>query len=500
MGAGLFGALGAIGDIGSQAAEGQQLAHDEIVRRLAFKQSQETATLNQQRIRQQIAQNAQNMKQGQQPIPLGTSYVAGDGKTYQRFQSPVDGKVTLQELPGGAPETDQQKAFRGLTTIGLSPEEAAQAVVSKYQGKEATISVNQPGVDSPTGAWLIVKDKYTGQELWRTPVAPSRTTLPQETDRDTTDPVSGLTTHSRSIRRPLFPGAPGTGTPQTPLGAIRGAVGLPAAAAPQGGQPAPQGVRVSRPTATPGNRVSGPTQPAAQGTIAVGPYKGIQLTEDGRAVIPPRPGITDSVRQAAQDILDGRDTTKIPAKLRFLGESVAKAYGWKGQGSLTPAQQMQIEQVDNALGTISQPAYLKLFDSTATRLRMSLLPLDPSTEGGPKALAAAINRGTISPEAAQFLDDLTRLRGVITGIRSFTGANNSNATADRLLAELPNFSNTTNSKDALYKIGRLRTELKIIKRLGYFLPDSAAPTGAQPGTGAPSSEDPLGLNLAPAGR
>jgi hypothetical protein len=472
MAAGIFGALGAIGDTGNQVAEGRQIAHEEVVRRLAEQQARETATLNQQRIRQQIEQGGQNMQIARQPIAVGTPYVAG-GKTYQRMQNPLDGTFSVKELPGGAPETKIENTFRGLKALGFSDDEARSTSIKLATGKTAEKREVIADANSITG-WSAVYKDANGDEIWRQPgVIPPRQGAPQETVRDTTDPVTGLVTHSKTIRKPLF-------TPPAAPGSSGGTVALPAAAGTPGGPAAPQGVGIPRAVATPAGQAKPAAAPASQGTIAVGPYKGIQLTQDGRAIIPPRPGITDSVRQAAQDILDGRDTTKIPTKVRFLGESVARAYGWKGQGSLTPAQQMQVEQVDNALSVISDPKYMKLFDSTGTRLRMSMLPLDPSTEGGMKSLVDAVNRGTLSPDAAQFVDDLTRLRGVITGIRSFTGANNSNATADRLLAELPNFSNTTNSKDAAYKIGRLRTELSIIKRLGYFLPDQAAPIGAAP--------------------
>jgi hypothetical protein len=483
MAAGLFGALGAIGDTGNQVAEGNQLAHEEIARRLAEQQAQQTTTLNQQRIKQQIAQGAQNMQLAKQPVALGTPYVS-KGKTYQRFQDPFSGKVTEQELPGGTAETDQEKAYRGLTAIGTSPEDAAQAVVAKYQGKESTITVNQPGADSPTGAWIIVKDKYSGQELWRTPGSPSRTTLPVATDTDSRDPITGLWTHRHSVRQPLLPGtgvplggATGRyGAPQTPLAAVRGAVGLPAAAASQGGAPAPQGGPVSRPIATPGNPANPLSPPATQGATSIGPYKGIQFAPDGTAALPPRAGITDSMRALAENLINGGDANKIPARYRGLVESIAKnVYGWKGQGSLTPAQQMQIEQVDNSLSTLSQDKFLKLFDSTATRLWMATVPLDPPSQGGAAGLTAALHRGMVPQAGAEYLNALTRLRGVITGIRSFTGANNSNATADRLLAELPNFTNTKNAADARNKLEKLRQEIAIIKKLGFYLPDSQSP-------------------------
>jgi hypothetical protein len=185
------------------------------------------------------------------------------------------------------------------------------------------------------------------------------------------------------------------------------------------------------------------------------------------------------MRGLAENLINGGDANKIPARYRGLVERIAeKVYGWKGQGSLTPAQQMQIHQVDSQLKVLSDPKYLKLFDSTPTRLALAMLPLDPTDEGGLSAVKDAAMRGAISQDAADFYDDLTRLRGVLGGIRSFTGANNSNATASRLLAELPKFTNTTNSRDAQYKLSRLQQEVNIIKTLGYFVPDDQAPPPA----------------------
>ena len=108
---------------------------------------------------------------------------------------------------------------------------------------------------------------------------------------------------------------------------------------------------------------------------------------------------------------------------------------------------------------------------------VSTMPLDPSTEGGVKGFASWLQRKAIPQEYRDYMNALTRLRGVITGIRGFTGANNSDTTSKRLLAELPNFNNTGDSTDAALKLQLLRQELTIIKRLGYFLPDSEAPTG-----------------------
>lgn len=477
MAAGIFGALGALADTAGQVAEGKQLAHDEIVRRLAARQAQQTATLNQQRIRQQIAASEQTMKLGQQPVAVGNPYVSG-GKTYQRMQNPLTGEFSVKELPGGLPETKIEGNYRGLKALGLSDEEAAKQAIKISTGKQAEKREVVPDAASLTG-WSAVYSDGEGQEIWRMPgIVPPRQAGQQVTTRDTTDPVTGLTTHSVTTRAPKFTAPPGT--PSTALPAVRSAIGLPAPSASQGGAPGATAGSNSGPVTPPTGRAKPAATTAGTGTTAIGPYKGIQLTEDGRAIIPPRPGVTESERQAAQQLINGADINKIyPAKLRPLAASIASKYGWKGQGGLTPAQQMQIQQVDNALATMNQDKYMKLFDSTWNAIRMAGVPLDPTGEGGFAGMMAALNRRTISDDDAQFMDDLTRLRGVITGIRSFTGANNSNATADRLLAELNSFTNSKNSKDARYKLSRLQNEVNIIKKLGYFLPGE---TPAPPNT------------------
>lgn len=479
MAAGLFGALGAIGDVGNQVAEGRQLAHDEIVRRLAQQQASQAATLNQKRTRQLIAKSQQDMQLAQQPLALGSPYIS-QGKTLQRFQNPLTGEVSVKELPGGAPETKIEGTFRGLKALGLGDDEATQTAIKLATGKTAEKREVQPDPNSPTGFSAVYFDPE-GNEVWRAQTVPARTLLPQETTRKSTDPYGNVTT-STSIRRPLLGGggaAPLTGptgrfAPQSAQNAIPGTAGLLAPGKSQGGAPGATAGVFPRPAPT----AKTPPAPAATGTKGIGPYKGL----DAQGNIPENAPVNPQVRQFADNLIQGGDVNKIPVKARALAESVARKYGWKGQGALTPQQQMQIAQVDTQLKVLDDPKYMKLFDSTPTRLRLAMLPLDPTTEGGFSALKDAALRGSISQDAADFYDDLTRLRGVIGGIRSFTGANNSNATASRLLAELPNFTNTTNAKDAKYKLSRLQQELNIIKRLGYFLPDE--PAGAGRGTAA----------------
>jgi hypothetical protein len=524
MAAGLFGALGAIGDTGNQWAESRQMAHDEIVRRLAEKQASQQADLNMQSTRQRIAKEQQDLVAGKSPVALGAPYVS-KGKTWQRYQDPISGDVTNKELPGDAPETKMETTYRGLLGIGMSPEQAGPAAIKLATGKITEKREVQPDPTSKTGFSSVYYDSE-GTEIWRADTLPPRTAVPRSTDSTSTD-AFGVQSHRHTETKPLYsgagggPAAGGTGRPPVAAGAAGGPVaqGVPppgggaallqalAAAHPAAPAATPAAAIVQRLAAnkaparpaTPASSAAGGAVPAAlpQGQgYNIGPYKG--LDETGH--IPARPGLNPQLVAAANRLFDDSDVTKLGVRGADLQAvtALASKYGWR-QGSLTPAQQMQIHQVDNSLKALSDPKMLKLFDSTAGRLLMSTVSLDPTGEGGFAGLEAAVKRGAMSQQQTEYMNALTRLRGVIGGIRGFTGANNSNATADRLLAELPNFTNTKNSADAKDKLDKLRQEVEIIKRLGYFLPDGDPRLGAP--TAAPAAQDnPLGLKLPTAGR
>lgn len=469
--AAIFGALSGLGNLGEQKSQARQIADDEVVNRLAQQQTLAQVDLQRQEAQQRMAEGKVRMTReqqqtaaGKQPVMIGNPFTAGNGKQYARFQDPITGALSLSELPGGTEETAEEKMFRGLKAIGFSDEDARQATNRKAVGKETQYKEILPDVSSPTGFSEVHRNAY-GQELWRTPSLAPRYMTPTEISGSSTDPY-GLTTTHTSVRKPLLPGMP-----STPGGTLPVPAASPTTRTPQGAPVIAQ--RGPAPPAVGPPAAAGGTPPVPAGPVNMGPYRGL----DASGQIPARPELNPMIAQYANDILAGRDVNKIPQKVRPLAESLAQRYGWKGQGSLTPAQQMQIEQVDNSLAAISTPQALKLFNSPWA-LVMSTVPIDPTTEGGTKGLMAALQRRGIPQPYADYMDQLIRLRGVISGIRGFTGANNSNATADRLLAELPNFSNTKNSADAATKLEQLRREVAIIKRLGYFLPERPAGGGA----------------------
>jgi hypothetical protein len=197
------------------------------------------------------------------------------------------------------------------------------------------------------------------------------------------------------------------------------------------------------------------------------PESALGSTVNGIRVTPP-------IMQAANALIDQGDANKINPRLRYLAINLARKYGWKGQGSLTPAQQMQLEQVDSSLKGLYNLQTLKLFDDPVKSTLMAYFPIDPKAEGGLEAVLQKMARRGVPEPYRDYLAKLIRLRGVMTAIRGFTGANNSNATADRMLAELPNFNNTNDSHEAALKLQQLMAEVSIIKRMGFYLDDAQA--------------------------
>ena len=455
----IFGALSGLADFGEQRADATQQAADELYRRQLQKQQtqQFQTTQSEQQLRMQELQT--RIAQSKNKIPVGNVYTAPGGKQYQRVQDPVSGAFSVEELQGPAAETPEQSMARSLKLLNFSDEEIKTTIERMYGGRAAGLKREvQPDPNSFTGYSAVYIDPTAPpgqQEISREPTMPQRGLIPTETTGTSYDPATGLTSTHTSIRQPLVPGG-GGGVPHAamPLFNVAGA---------------PGGVSAPTPAPNPQTAQGGGAAPPQPGTGNTGPYRG--LDENGN--IPATAGVPFQIRQAAEDILNGRDVSKMPNRVRLVAESVAKKYGWKGQGSLTPAQQMQITQVDNALTALSDQKNLALFDDP-TSILMGGVNLDPKGEGGLQGVTSAIERKLIPQQYATYLNELTRLRGVITGIRSFTGANNSNATADRLLAELPTFSNTKNSRDAFDKLYRLRQEVSIIKHLGYFLDDAQA--------------------------
>jgi hypothetical protein len=506
--AALFGALGGAADFGEQRAEATQAARDEIQKRLL--EQEQTQALEQQlkeaRLRYQLQQ---------QPQPYGPSFTAG-GKTLQRFRN-LDGTVSMRELPGPLPETQEEQQARGLKALGFTDEQIREMMEKSLVRQSGTHVGYEPdptnpekqiatvyGADgTPLYSYSTMRSaasrvgytadpNHPGQQIATVygadgrPVYSYSTTLPAFAPRVTSgtryDSSTGLEVPFSSTSQRLMPGQgqmPQFQAPYVPFmpspGAPVGQSAAPAIEAPA----AP--IRPQLPadaTASPGftgQDASGqpiplpPPTPTLTPGSPVGPYRALDANHNI-----PANASTPQIVEAANTLINQGHATKLAPRVRYLAESLARQYGWKGQGSLSPAQQMQIEQVDNSLKSLYNPETLKLFDSPMGKYAMSYFPIDPKTEGGVGAVLQKLARLGVPKPYTDYLDKVIRLRGVLAGIRGFTGANNSNATADRMLAELPNFNNTNNSHEAALKLQQLIIEVSIIKKLGFYLDDAQA--------------------------
>jgi hypothetical protein len=487
--AGLFGGLGALGNLGAQKAEATDAARDELVKRLATAQQQRTSALNEKLLQQKVQQGEFTAETERQPTTLGNPFVAR-GKTWQRMQNPVTGEVSLRELPGGPPETAQETMYRGLTAIGLSEEDASQTVVRKLTGRQAEHREVRCDA-SGCSAYYYDAD---GNLVWQAATAPPRSLIPSETTRTGFD-IFGNPTTSTSIRRPLLGGLGGApAAPQSYLGGV----GSPGAPGVQGGPAAPRqgGVSAPRPTSPPARTGTGrsappapaPTSgtgksapPAAGQPLTVGTYRG--LTWDGKdGAIPDRPGLNPLVRQFATDLIQGQDTAKIPVQARGAAESVARAYGWKGQGSLTPKEQLQIQEADVAVVKLMDPKLLGTLGGFSGFWMSGMTPDAPESSTGRMAYHAR-KALLLNSRQQAFLDQLNYVRSLMGGLRKITGGNASEAQMGRYLTDLPDPATTVSYAEARYKMGLLHKELTTAMKYGYFPKGDDAAPGAGGGGG-----------------
>ena len=509
--AALFGALGGLGDFGEQRAEGSQAARDEIQKRLV-EQEQRQAFQQQQREAQQRQRELQQRYQlEQQPIPIDKPFVAG-GKTFQRYQNPLNGAVSLQELPGPLAETPEEQQGRGLKALGFSDEQIRDMMEKSLVKMPGGTRVGYAPDPANPGMEIATVYGYgpdgQPQPLYSYPtLQPSM--MPRVTSGTKYDAATGLNLPFSSTSQRVMPGQAGLRFPApsvpfmpTPGAAPRTAPGpairaLTAPQVPAAAAAPPAGI-------TP-QAAAAPPSPVP-GALTVGPYRALDSTGNI-----PATASTPQIVAAANRLINEGDVSKLPPRIQGLASDLARKYGWKGQGSLTPAQQMQLEQVDNSLKSLYNLPALKLFDDPVKSTLMAYFPIDPKAEGGLDAVVQKMARRGVPQPYLDYTDKLIRLRGVITAIRSFTGANNSNATADRMLAELPNFNNTNNSHEAALKLQQLMAEVSIIKRMGFFLDDSRAnqirvqpvplpnPAAAAPAAGGGGTQPPAFPGAPPIG-
>src|SRR6185369_13596747 len=153
--------------------------------------------------------------------------------------------------------------------------------------------------ESPTKLSYVSYDPISGAVYSVQPGAYQRGALPRETL--TKDQFGNQTI---SISTPLIPGATTPGEPSKSTGTKS----LPS--------------------------LSGGKKPVASAKPATLPPVG-GLDQNGH--IPPTSAVNNQVREAANQLLDGKDIDKLPTKVRMPAAEIARSYGWE-QGKFTPKE------------------------------------------------------------------------------------------------------------------------------------------------------------------
>lgn len=358
-------------------------------------------------------------------------------------QGDIAGAPVAKPAQAANPEADYVK---NLEAAGFSHDDAMKAARVKAgldaratEKKPKTMATIEPDSESPTGYSKVVKDQVTGDELSRERnVLPPRGFVPSSTDTNTTDPF-GVQTHSQTVRKPILPGTPGS-------------------QAGSGGSMAPK---------KPGEQKRELEQKVSKtgGTLQVDP--------EGH--IPADAKVNPGLRQAANQLLDGADITKmaIPEKDREAASALAEKYGYKGQGLFTPKDQLLLRESETYLNQAMKDPSMKVLDSAKSRVKlMNALNDKPG-------LASDILASTwkLSDDEANFLSMYRQLTGTISGLGQLTRANKTTeAGIKRLMAELPNPREVQSSDQAVTRLKRLQSELTVARQKGY-IPNSAEGDG-----------------------
>ena len=209
-------------------------------------------------------------------------------------------------------------------------------------------------------------------------------------------------------------------------------------------------------TAAPAPKSSArPSTAKSSGDAAAPP----QLDSTGH--VPDSASATPQVIEGANQLIDGRDVDKIPAKTKELSAALARKYGWS-QDKFTPLEKTQVALATRYIQEMRDSPALKTLDASFWhQLPMMGAAGDPSKEGFFARLATKASAMNTTPAQAEFLRMYRQVVGTISGLGKLSrGGRITEATVNRLLRELPDPNNTKNSADAIARLDRFNDEVK----------------------------------------
>ena len=431
--ASLAALLQTLGGVAQSGAKAKQELSDEDIQKKQIYSQLESAALQREHLRKIIQQMSANPQQ----------------KAVSDIEGAIGRKLT---------DVEKQRFF------SVAPKEIAGKVVTKLEQDK----------NSKTGWSYVSYDPMSGQEYSRQLDAPPQRGL-IESETSTTDPLTGLTTVSR--RKPII-GAPGGSSGKGKSAATPAA----ATASPAGPlatlTAAPSGA-AARPQLAGKRRGAGPL--ARKPIAAAKPSTAGALSLDAEGHIPQHPGVPHAVVETANELLDGKDMDKIKyAKLIPVASELARKYGWE-QGKFTPREQVMLRETSTFIQRAMSDDSMKALDEGGmSRLRLQQIAQNPDKEGFlPRIMTLGAASG-MTDSQKKFLQTYNQLVGTISGMAQLVRSGRATeATIERLKAELPNPTNTKDSKDARERLQRLMDEINVAMKKGTFT-DSGNTSEADP--------------------
>lgn len=391
----------------------------------------------------------------------GQPQIGPDGKTFVQYGSDANGNVVTRPVAAGF--KPNVKAVRG-TLINTKSNGWIQTWVDPYNpSKVVGFQKVTPG------------SRFTGSTSSSSSTDPFGVTT--STSRTTT-PTSGSTPvdFDLSGMQQLPNNYDGEDLPQSAGPVASGQA--PAAAAPSGSPNKSTAPSATPPASVSRTRVGAPqtktasTPAALRSQIPSPPQENAQLQVDSQGHIPDEDvqkyGLNANLVPIANNVLDGEDISKIPLKDRGAAENLAKKYGWQGQGLFTPKEKLLLKESATYLDKAIKSSAMKALDSKESRAKMANAIHAADDKSGMLSKAALVEFG-LTPQESDFVSTYLQLIGTISGLGQLTrGGRMTEATAKRLMNELPNPLLTQNSKDGIDKLNRLRSEIDVATQKGSF--------------------------------
>jgi len=197
-----------------------------------------------------------------------------------------------------------------------------------------------------------------------------------------------------------------------------------------------------------------------------------QFQVDGNGHIPDadiqKYGLNRNLVQLANSIMDGADVTKIGQKDSGAARDLAQKYGWQGQGLFSPKEKLLLKESATYLDKAITDPSMKVLDSKESRVKIANALHAAQDNSGIISKAMAVQFG-LTPEENNFVSTYLQLIGTISGLGQLTrGGRMTEATAKRLMNELPSPLLTPNSAAGVDKLKRLRSEIDVATQKGSF--------------------------------